>query len=330
MPSVAKILVHPSQSPENLRRQRRQALERRQINHKFHYDSPEQAEKWLALHQAYSPCRTDSDCAAVYDRAFAAAAARLTSLRLHLIGLGCGAGQKDLRLLRLLQPAIPTAQSAIHYTPCDVSASLVLTACQAAAQAIPEANCHPVVCDLAEADDLPQLLAAQAEPTARRLLAFFGMLPNFEPALILPRLAALMNPADLLLLSANLAPGPDYAAGLRRILPLYDNALTRDWLLTFLFDLGMAPADGELRFAIEDAAGLKRITADFYFKRARTLEVDDAAFAFQAGDKIRLFFSYRHTPRLVRDLLKKYNLKVLDQWIASSEEEGVFLITNCE
>ena len=55
----------------------------------------------------------------------------------------------------------------------------------------------------------------------------------------MPRLAALLRPADYLLFSANLAPGTDYAAGVQRILPLYDNALTRDWLMTFLLDVGV-------------------------------------------------------------------------------------------
>ena len=65
------------------------------------------------------------------------------------------------------------------------------------------------------------------------------MIPNFEPQVILPRLAGMIRPEDYLLLSANLAPGADYAAGVQRILPLYDNTLTREWLMTFLLDLGV-------------------------------------------------------------------------------------------
>jgi hypothetical protein len=131
---------------------------------------------------------------------------------------------------------------------------------------------------------------------------------------------------DSLLFSANLAPGPDYAAGVRRILPLYDNDLTRDWLLTFLFDLGVEKNDGRLRFVIEDGpTGLKRVAAYFRFARRRTLAVDDQEFKFQSGESIRLFFSYRHTPARVRDLLARHSLKVLDQWITQSEEEGIFL-----
>jgi len=131
-----------------------------------------------------------------------------------------------------------------------------------------------------------------------------------------------------LLFSANLAPGTDYAAGVRRILPLYDNALTRDWLMTFLLDLGVERDDGNMRFAIEDdpGSGLKRITAHFHFNRPRQITVESETFDFRAGEIIRLFFSYRHTPMLVRTLLERYGLKVTDQWITKSEEEGVFLV----
>jgi len=131
---------------------------------------------------------------------------------------------------------------------------------------IPPENCFPLVCDLATADDLPAVLDALPVSGAARLVTFFGMIPNFEPQVILPRLAALLRPEDCLLFSANLAPGVDYAAGVRRILPLYDNALTRDWLMTFLLDLGVEAGDGELGFAVEDdpaGSGLKRVTASF-------------------------------------------------------------------
>ena len=74
------------------------------------------------------------------------------------------------------------------------------------------------------------------------------MIPNFEPQNILPKLAALVRPEDFLLFSANLAPGENYAAGVKKVLPQYDNPPTRDWLLTFLLDLGVARGDGELQF----------------------------------------------------------------------------------
>jgi hypothetical protein len=140
----------------------------------------------------------------------------------------------------------------------------------------------------------------------------------------MPRLAALVRPGDVLLFSANLAPGLDYAEGARRILPGYDNAETRDWLLTLLFDLGVEPADGMLKIHIEDAHGLKRIAADFLFSRTRALTIDGERIEFQSGESLRLFFSYRYTPEKCENLLSVHRLKVELRWITKSGEEGVF------
>jgi L-histidine Nalpha-methyltransferase len=155
------------------------------------------------------------------------------------------------------------------------------------------------------------------------------MIPNFAPDVILPKLASLIRATDLLLFSANLAPRPDYAAGVERVLPQYDNPPTRDWLMTFLLDLGVERGDGELAFGIEDdpaGSGLKRIAAHFRFARRRTIAVGNECFAFGAGESIRLFFSYRHTPSRIRGLLDSHGLQVSDEWIAKSGEEGVFLV----
>ncbi|MDB6112659.1 MAG: hypothetical protein JWR69_4409 [Pedosphaera sp.] len=324
MSSVVHVGIHASQSPEAVRQDFLRSLRTRQVNHKFHYDSVKQTQKWLALHQAYSPSRTDEDCAATYNASFAGAAERINSSSVHLVGLGCGGGQKDARLLRELQQK----GVRVAYTPSDVSVAMVLVAREAALSTIDPQRCHPLVCDLASADDLPAVLAEYNDPAEARLITFFGMIPNFEPQLILPRLAGLLRPNDYLLFSANLAPGRDYAAGVQRILPLYDNALTRDWLMTFLLDLGVEQGDGELRFTVEEdpaGSGLRRVAAYFHFVRPQRVQVDGERFEFKVGEAIRLFFSYRHTPERVRALLGMQGVEVLEEWITKSEEEGVFL-----
>ena len=324
MTSVAKILIHASQFPEKVRRDLLESLRTRQVNHKFHYDSVRQTQKWLALHQAYSPTRNDADCRAIYEKGFKAVAAQIKAKGVHVIGLGCGGGQKDTRLLKLLKKA----GRKIFYTPCDVSTAMVLTARRTALAIVPEKNCFPFVCDLATADDLPDLLVTR-HPS---LVTFFGMIPNFEPQIILPKLAALIHPKDFLLFSANLAPGRNYAAGMKKILPQYDNPLTHDWLMTFLLDLGVGRNDGELRFKIADdgANGLKRIVAGFHFERACRIEIELEKFRFRPGDTIQLFFSYRYTPERVRKILVRFGLEVCAQWLTRSEEEGVFLCRNSE
>jgi L-histidine N-alpha-methyltransferase len=324
MPSVAKVTIHPSQFPEQVRRDLLASFRTRKINHKFHYDSVKQTQKWLALHQAYSPSRTDPECFRVYEAGFNAAAGRVAQPRVHVIGLGCGGGQKDARLLQLLRAAGKTMQ----YTPSDVSTAMVLVAREAALTVVEDKHCLPLVCDLATANDLDEVLDTPGVSHAARLITFFGMIPNFESAMILPKLANLVRSNDWLLFSANLAPGSDYAAGVEKVLPLYDNDLTRDWLMTVLLDAGIERADGDLRFGVEaapDGGPLKKIAANFRMLRSREIRIDAEKVLFRSGDDIQLFFSYRHTPALVKSLLELHGLQVVDQWITQSEEEGVFL-----
>lgn len=322
MSASVNIAIHESQFPENVRRDLLKSLRSRKINHKFHYDSVKQTQKWLALHQIYSPSRHDKNVRAIYEQSFEAAAAKIKSKSVHVIGFGCGGGQKDTRLLKLLK----SHGKDISYTPCDVSAAMTLVARQTALSVLPEENCFPFVCDLATADDLLEIFNARGALSDPRTVTFFGMIPNFDPQEILPKLAALVRPKDFLLFSANLAPGKNYGAGMKRILPQYDNAPTRDWLLTFLTDLGIEKRDGELKFSIENSGfGFKRFVANFHFKRARQIEIENEIFNFKAGEKIRLFFSYRYTPELARNTLGKFKLEICEQWISDSEEEGVFL-----
>src|SRR5258708_4733349 len=163
---TANLLIHESQFPENVRRDLIESLRARKINHKFHYDSVKQTQKWLALHQVYSPSRNDADCAATYDRAFMEAVEQIKSKQVHVIGLGCGGGQKDARLLKLLK----AGSKDIFYTPCDVSTAMVLVARQAALAVLPGKNCFPFVCDLATEDDLPAVFTSSPAPRVPRFV----------------------------------------------------------------------------------------------------------------------------------------------------------------
>jgi len=318
MKSATNISIHESQFSENVRRDLLQSLRARKINHKFHYDSVKQTQKWLALHQIFSPSRNDENVRSIYEESFDFAAAKIKSESVHVIGLGCGGGQKDTRLLKLLK----ARGKKIFYTPCDVSSAMVLVARQTALAVLPENNCFPFVCDLATANGLQKHLATR-HPS---LVTFFGMIPNFEPQEILPKLTSLIRPKDFLLFSANFAPGNNYASGVEKILPQYDNPPTRDWLMTFLLDLGIEQRDGQLHFSIENGGfDLKRVVAIFRFKRARQVEIESEIFNFKSGEKIRLLFSYRYTRERTHKILAAHKLQVCEQWIAESEEEGVFL-----
>src|SRR5437899_1656380 len=140
MSALARLNIHSSQFPVSVRRDLLNSLRTRQVNHKFHYDSIKQTFKWLALHEVYSPARKDPDCAVVYDRGFQAVVSGLEPGPVHLISLGCGGGQKDVRLLKLLRDA----GREVYYTPADVSAAMVLVAREAALAVIGERACFPL------------------------------------------------------------------------------------------------------------------------------------------------------------------------------------------
>jgi uncharacterized SAM-dependent methyltransferase len=317
--SGAHVFIDRSQFPELVRHELLESLRTRVINHKFHYESYKQAAKWLALHEAYSPARTDASCSRIYSEAFSAAVQKRDLSRAHVVGLGCGDGQKEVHLLELLR----TRANEIACTMSDVSLPLVLTARTGALAA---ANrCHAVVCDLGTAENLAGILDAN-DSVLPRVVTMFGIVPNFEPAPLLSRIASVLRPDDLLLVSANLSAGENYAAGVKKVLPQYDNSLTRDWLMTLLFDLGFEPGDGVLTFAIETGARqLRRIAAYFQLDRAREICVSGELIPFRSGERIRVFFSYRHTPQTVCSLLSEHNIQIHGKWLNNSGEEGVFL-----
>src|SRR3954469_8937976 len=168
-----QILVHASQFPQAVRDDLVRSLRERAVNHKFHYDSYKQTHKWLALHEAYSPARTDPDCGAVYDSSFVAAATACVGDAVHVIGLGAGGGQKDAQLLRRLRRPVRT----LAYTPLDVSAPMALVAAAATSHIVERPT--PMVADLQLATDLRGFIDPQIPQAASRIFTFFGMIPNF-------------------------------------------------------------------------------------------------------------------------------------------------------
>lgn len=316
------MIVHHSQFPHAVQRQLLDGLRLGRVPPKFLYDGDRQTQKWLAVHRAHSPSRTDAGVQSIYDRAFDESLGQAAGGSICLIGLGCGGGQKDTRYLAKLKSICST----IDYVPCDVSQAMTRVAREAAAAELPLERIHPLVCDLANAPDLGQVVDTIVSPETKRVFTFFGMIPNLEPDVILPRLAELLLEGDQLLLSANLAPGDDYRSGVETVLPQYDNAETRDWLLSFLVGLGVPAAAGQLQFCIEEIDELLRIIADFEFSETLQLSVGGESVEFAAGSVLRLFFSCRHTEQTLAKRLAKHGLAIVASQIDASAEEGVFRV----
>ncbi len=213
------------------------------------------------------------------------------------------------------------------YVPTDVGVPMVLVAGETVRERAPWVRCRPLVVDLLMAGDLVEAIEGLAG-RGRRVVTFFGMIPNFEPREIFGRVAVLIREGDVLLVSANLAAGREYRAGVERVLPQYDNDETRRWLGLFLQDLGFEVAAGEMRFGVENCpagSGLFRVGVRWEVKRRQEVRLGGNRIAFETGESLDLFFSYRHTPDTVRALLGEQGLGVRKEWIAEGGEEGVFL-----
>jgi len=325
MLTPAVITVHPGQFPEVQRAELLGSLRSRHINHKFHYESVRQTQKWLTLHRAYSPSYQDADCEHIYREAFSEVTGVIKAGPLQLVSLCCGDGLKEQRLIRELV----RHGSRPSYVPSDSSVPMVLMAARAASPMVSRTECRSLVCDFESANDLSDILKSLSGPAdLRRLVSFFGTIHNYPPLMAAARLSSILRRNDLLLVGANLAPEHDYIKAVQRIAKQYDNGLTHDWLCTFLFDLGITHKDGKAETVVERCpyrSGLLRIAIYFRFSRTCAFNVGSERFSFRQGQRIRLFFSYRYTPMRLEQCFRGQRISVLREWISSSEEEGLFL-----
>jgi uncharacterized SAM-dependent methyltransferase len=320
-----KLTFHESQYPERLAVLCQRALRARKLPGRLLYDSPAQAQRWLAYHQAYSPSRTEPELLALYERAFdAAIRLALQEQPLHYVSLGCGGGNKDALFVRHTLDY----GNALHISPTDTSAALVLETMLRLQEVSPALSASPLVVDLAAEPDLGSWLAQQETDGARRVFGCFGIIPNFDDAALLSYLRRLMRPDDLLLISANLSPGPYGSAAAQRILPQYDNPLARAWFNGLLDSLGFAGSD--LRLAVQarplrEDGHIWRIQADARVLQDVQLGLYEESFDFREGEVLEVFFSNRFTPAALPQVLDDAGFKVGQTWVLDSQEEGIYL-----
>jgi uncharacterized SAM-dependent methyltransferase len=322
MSDFIRVNLHRSAQPGQLAMALWRCFEQRSIDPKFHYLNPRQSQAWLALHKKYAPfaaCATGAD---VYDSAFNWVAQNLPAGAVELVSLACGGAGKELRLVKRLR----SAGRNIFATVSDISVPLVVEGQQTLSAGAWLAEIETVVLDLLEAGDLNRILPADRTRAASRIVTCFGLMPNVDPLVIAARLQSLPAKNDVLLVGANLVPEADYAENTRQILGGYDNAETRGWLSLLLLDAGFDPADGEIVFTVEPCASLPellQIVARFHLRRERTIQLAGEPLKFSAGENLRLFFSNRFTPALLRRVLAMQKLKILGAWVSAEETEGV-------
>jgi uncharacterized SAM-dependent methyltransferase len=317
------LTVHDSQYPAQVTAQLLHGLRTKRLPGKFLYDSPAQAQRWLAYHQAYSPSRTESALLSLYQQAFQAALRTAAAPSLHYISLGCGGGTKDTLFL---QQAIAQC-TRLRFTPMDVSAALVVETMLRLQNTLPPLPSLPLVVDLEAEPALLPLLEHDEPPNTRRVLACFGMIPNFAYRTFLPYLRRLMRPADILLLSANLSPLP-YPDSVPHILPQYDNPFARVWFGGLLDSLGFAATDLPVTVQARPLSAdgqVWQIHADAQCQQQVHLTLYDEHFAFDAGDRLQLFFSNRFTPQIMPQILAEAGFVVIETFLSASQEEGIYL-----
>ncbi len=233
-----------------------------------------------------------------------------------VVSIGCGNGTKDIKLFQILHGLH------IHYMPCDMSSSLVMDCLTASQKFANVRKVTPIIANFSEAGPLRELLDSIS--AAPRFFLFLGILPGMAPGEAAACLRTLVRTQDSLIVSANLLP----PSGWQQIMPQYDNAETRDWLLTLFDEIGIPRESGTLRFqagATSDNPSVPRIEAYFEFTRFVRIEIDEEEYCFDRGDKLLLFYSHRFTPDRVHPLFHELGLPKPQTWLDSSSEEGVFL-----
>lgn len=307
------VRTHESADPDALRAGMQAALAARHIDNRFHYVGERSAAMWRELAAAHSPAHADEGLAA-YERAARAAIDLAPPGPVHVIGVGCGDGVKEQRLLGALASAGRTGTTA---TAVDVSVPLVTAAARAMGAVPGVAATGAVAVDITAVHDLSPLVPRIGGAT--RLVTLFGVISTLGPEALAPALS-LVGPGDVLLVSANLLPD---APGARdAVMAQYDNPPTRAWLQAVLDDLGIADA-GPIAFRWADGDGARLIVGEVTPAVAVLARVDDLEVPMPAGAPIRVLESFRHSPAELDALMRGADLGDVCLEVSPDGEEGV-------
>ena len=272
------------------------------------YSHPSLARLWKEVHLTCSPFYQRPAVRRLYTQPATVLRALLRHAPYNFIALGCAEGSKESLLLRKLPR--PTLL---------LTADTCLSMAKFAARKLPARAKIARQIDLTSTQSLSRLLLStipqpkSKTPRPARLITLFGVLPNLDPLPLLHRLSQVMGPNDLLLFSANLAPGKDGRLGALRILAQYDNRLTRKWLETALHRSRPRIPPGHLQFGV------------FPDPKQKTLARIEARWLSQ-NPPIIIFVSRRPTLSHVENWIRTSGLRRLHRWIEPKGEEGIWLV----
>ena len=274
------------------------------------YSHPSLARLWKKVHLTCSPFYQRPAVRRLYTQPATVLRARLRHAPYHLFALGCAEGLKESLLLRKLpKPSLL------------LTADTCLSMAKFAARKLPARAKVARQINLTSTRSLSRpFLSTIPQPKSKipspaRLITLFGVLPNLDPLPLLRCLAKNMAPNDLLLFSANLAPGKDGRRGALRVVPQYDNPVTHKWLQGVAFRTRPRLSPGSIRFGVypdTTQSSLSRIEARWVVGNKATHT---------------LFSSRRPTLSQVESWIQNSGLTRIHQWIEPKGEEGVWLTT---
>ena len=66
-----------------------------------------------------------------------------------------------------------------------------------------------------------------------------------------------------------------------------------------------------------------QIVGRYYLLRDKSISLDGQTLNFSAGENLRLFFSNRYTPALLKQVFARAKMKIPGEWISAGKTEGV-------
>lgn len=275
------------------------------------YSHPSLGRLWKKVHLSCSPFLHRTELQRLYRLPSTRIRKRFGRQSYSLLALGCADGTKESLLLQKLPPpAILLAA--------DTNPNL---ARQAAIRLSAQKKIWRKI-DLTH--ELPASLSRDLQPISSIsnskiqrfpiLITLFGVLPNLNPLPLLRSIRRFMRKDDLLLFSANLAPGQSSHTGALRILPQYDNRPTRKWLEAAILRYRPKLPKGHLEFGV------------FPDPKQKTLARIEARWMSNQLP-IVVFSSRRPTHLQVENWIQASGLRRLKRWIEPRGEEGVWLVT---
>ena len=274
------------------------------------YSHPSLARLWKKVHLTCSPFYQRPAVRRLYTQPATVLRARLRHAPYHLFALGCAEGLKESLLLRKLpKPSLL------------LTADTCLSMAKFAARKLPARAKVARQINLTSTRSLSRLFLSTIPqpkskiPSPARLITLFGVLPNLDPLPLLRCLAKNMAPNDLLLFSANLAPGKDGRRGALRVLPQYDNPLTHKWLQGVALRTRPRLSPGSIHFGV------------YPDTTQSSLSCIEARWVVENKPTHTLFSSRRPTLSQVESWIQTSGLTCIRRWIEPKGEEGVWLTT---